>query len=197
MDQVRRSCREGWEDGVAIIRRGKKWTAVIYLGQGRQKWRTFPTRREAELYEARAKLDGAPLAPRRYSVEEYLREWLAARPQDTATAATYEDVVTLHLVPAIGAIPLSRLGPAAIEDMMTRERVRGAALSSIARQLAVLSSALKRAVKRGLIRQNPVAPGRPTENPAQCDRVSGHGGGAPVPSGACPVSARGGDRLYP
>jgi integrase len=65
-------------------------------------------------------------------------------------------VITFHLLPALGPIPLARLGPAAIEDPIARERKRGSAEASIARQIAVLSSALNRAVKRGLIRQNPV-----------------------------------------
>lgn len=142
---------------MAIIKRGRTWVVITYLGRGRQRWRTFGTRREAEFHEARMKLDGAPIAPRRYTVEAYLLEWLEARPKDTATWETYEDVVKGHLIPALGAIPLVRLGPVALEDFVAAQRKRGYAESSIERRIAVLSSALRRAVKRKLIRDNPVA----------------------------------------
>jgi hypothetical protein len=143
---------------VAIIKRGRKWVVVTYLGRGRQKWRTFGTRGEAEVYAARLKLDGAPLAPARYTTREWLLECLDGRgSNDTATAAAYESACRVHLIPALGDIPLVRLGPVAIEGFIATERKHGASESSITARIAVLSAALTRARKRGLIRENPIS----------------------------------------
>lgn len=98
------------------------------------------------------------------SVAQYLEEWLwgkqALRP---STQAAYEIHVRRYLVPHLGSLSLTALGPADIERMHRSlasgdDRVgRPLTPSTVRRVHATLMSALNTAVKRGLIDRNPAA----------------------------------------
>jgi len=146
---------------MAIFKRGKKYCCVTYAGRvdgrERQRWKTFATRGEAETWEARQTLDGPALAPARLTVGEYLGVWIEhhrARPQ---SIARYRSAMKNHLVPGIGHIRLSKLGPAVLEDFIHRQEDAGYAPATIRHNLFVLNTALNRAFKQRVITINPMS----------------------------------------
>ena len=146
---------------MTIFRRGKHWVCVTYLGRmegkKRQRWRTFQTRDEAEIYEARLRLDGVPIASSRLTFGEWLDQWLATdRPPSEATAYRYEQTVRLHLKPALGHIRLLRLGSGALENFIEDQKQHGYSVGTIAQNIRVISTALHCAMRRRLIITNPV-----------------------------------------
>ena len=90
-----------------IRRRGKSW--VVYLRvDGRQHWKSFRTRDEAELYLARvkaAKVGKEFRAPTKIRFADFAQEWLRdyAKPNvKERTYETYEGSLRNHLVPEFG-----------------------------------------------------------------------------------------------
>jgi integrase len=144
-----------------IFKRGKRWVCKVYVGRvggkERQQWRTFATRDEAERNEAHLRLDGAPLAPSPLTVREYLEDWVEAHHVREQSRMRYRSVVRHHLVPALGHIRLTKLGPAAIENFIRSELDAGYSPTTIRVNLAVLTTAFNRAVKHRLLTQNPMA----------------------------------------
>lgn len=146
---------------MTVFKRGKRWVCKVYVGRvdgkERQRWKTFATRAEAETYEARLRLDGVPLAPSRLTVGEYLEDWIESHHVRKQSKTRYRSVMRHHLTPAIGHLRLVRLGPAAIEDFIKRQLDAGYSPTTVRVNLAVLTTALNRAVKRRLLTQNPMA----------------------------------------
>lgn len=153
-----RGRRSGHGDG--------RWVGTVDLGwrDGKRVRRTVygKTRAEAsdKLDALRQKLQGglAP-APARLTVESYLVDWLAStkttiRP---ATVASYESLVRVHVVPAIGRIRLARLTVADVERMLRDASASGLSPRRVAMIRAVLRRALGRAVKHRLIPANVAA----------------------------------------
>ena len=104
------------------------WSIVLELGRDpatgkrRQQWTTFRgTKRDAErkLAELQHQMDtGSYLRPSRLRVAGFLQQWLKdyAWPNVAPrTAEGYEHIVHQHLIPALGAIPLSQLTPQGLQ----------------------------------------------------------------------------------
>lgn len=122
------------------------WTIVIETGrtaEGRRTRRRFPlvgTKRQAEseLAERIHQLEtGALLQQDRITVAEYLQYWLGvyARPNTSPrTYERYEEIVRLHLSPALGGHRLTKLTPLHIqkhyqESLVSGRKVRRASKS--------------------------------------------------------------------
>src|SRR5437879_895398 len=113
--------------------RRKSWGVKIYLGRNpetgtpRQKWFSFPTRREAEaqLSQMLAQLHGGGTIPTtKLTVAEYLEQWLekyAASNVRETSLKSYRDIVRQHLIPALGLILLRRLSPLDVQGYYTAE----------------------------------------------------------------------------
>jgi integrase len=104
---------------------------------------------------------GLPVATDdRQTVEQYLRGWLeeAVRPSvRPKTYTTYEGYVRCHLVPELGRIPLSKLGPHDVQSMLNRKLAAGLSPRSVHHLRAILRSALGRAVRWGELPRNVAA----------------------------------------
>lgn len=169
-----------------IRQRGERsWAIVIDLGrdpatgQRRQKWHSVKgTKRDAQRELARLVHEyntGAYVEPAKLSVSEYLQKWLADYAQGRVAARTYDryqEIVRLHLSPALGAMPLSKLQPLHIQAYYTRAlkegrldgREGGLSPQTILHHHRLLHEALEQAVRWQLLNRNPadaVEPPRP------------------------------------
>lgn len=106
-----------------LYRRGRSWVAVFRAG-GRQQWRSFPTRSEAELYLARARVDvarGTFRAPVKMRFGDFAAEWLRDYARGSVAPKTfegYEGVLRLHLVPEFGERLVSEISRKAIDTFV-------------------------------------------------------------------------------
>ena len=135
---------------------------------GRQKSiakRGFATRREAELYEAQIKLElqtgSAAMVgygpESKQKLKEYLPKWYESYHHNLAksTRYSYWSGISIHLIPMLGEVPLNKLTPQMIDDMIAQLREKGLAENSVRYCHRILSSALSSAVKYGYIPNNP------------------------------------------
>ena len=155
------------------------WAVVLSMGRdprtGKkvQKWiGGLKTLREAQAKRAQVLVDlqaGTWTAPTRLSTGEYLERWL----QDYAKAACgpvtlrgYEAIIRRHVIPALGHIPLARLGPQAIQryysEVLAREvkregGMRPVTTTTVHAHHRLMRTALGHAVRWGHIARNPAS----------------------------------------
>jgi integrase len=99
------------------------------------------------------------LAVPKQTVAQFLNHWLAHTVQPNLAPKTYESyegMVRLHLNPCIGHLVLTELAPQHIDGLIQQLRTRDLAKRTVQYAVAVLSRALNRAVKYGVIARNPV-----------------------------------------
>jgi integrase len=162
------------------------WSIVLYLGrdpvtgQKRYKWHTVSGNKkkaESELARLLHELDtGVYVEPGKLTLKEYLERWLTDYAKLKVGAKTferYEAIVTQHLIPALGALPLSKLQPLHIQAVYSKAlqdggrkdgREGGLSARTVLHHHRVLSQALKQAVRWQLVARNvadSVEPPRP------------------------------------
>jgi integrase len=144
----------------------KKWDFAVTLGRdpvtGKRKQitrRGFPTKKAAEReltkliaeYERGSHIDLSKLTLATYLTDR----WLPARKAKlrATTYARYESIINVHLVPGLGAIPIQKLRPEALQAWYAK---LGKRLSpkSVANIHGVLHKALNDALKWGLVGRN-------------------------------------------
>src|SRR5438034_1680572 len=163
--------------------RRKSWAVKIYLGRDsgtakpRQKWFSFPTRREAEaqLSQMLTQIHGGGTIPTtKLTVGEYLEDWLkkyATSNVRETSLKSYRDIIRLHLIPALGSIPLRRLSPLDAQGYYT-SKLNGDATpkqqplspSTVRKHHAILHVALEHAVQWGLLAANVCDRVKPPKN---------------------------------
>lgn len=128
---------------------------------GRPHARTFPTRREASTYLASVQTDvsrGSWHDPdaARVRFDEYAVAWLDARVDlKPTTQELYRWLLTKHLIPALGRIPLEDITPVRVRTWYAALARRGA--PSTTRQCyALLRTILNTAVDDEVLLRNPV-----------------------------------------
>jgi integrase len=135
------------------------WRATVSLPGGKRKYLSGRTRQEVskKLAAALTHADkGLPFTPERLTTGAYLNQWLrdvqpTVKPK---TYASYEQLVRVHILPALGTTPLARLQAADIKRFLADRDQAG--LSPRTRQylLAVLHMALRSARESELIARN-------------------------------------------
>lgn len=142
-----------------------RWVSVLSLGteNGRRVRRAFYGRDrpavKAKLRQAQRLYEqGIVPAPDRLTVGLYLREWLAGaapsiRPR---TFVGYEGDIRLHLEPALGAIPLTKLTPSDIRRFVA-DKLTAQSPRSVARMVTTLRIALSQAVRDDFVPRNVAA----------------------------------------
>ena len=99
------------------------------------------------------------------TVAVWLKQWLDEAQHVVArkTHERYDEIVTLHLIPALGAIPLAKLAPVHIQTYYTqalecgrRDGTGGLSAQTVVHHARVLSAALGRARALRLIATNPI-----------------------------------------
>jgi integrase len=144
------------------------WSLILDLGyqpdsatgipKRKQKWITFRgSKRQAQAKLAElvnAHNNGDLVEPSKLTLGAWLTEWLekAIKPRKRAgTYRVYARVITSKLVPALGAIRLQQLKSLDIEAYYATQTVSASTLSQ---HHAILSGALKAAMKAGLVTRN-------------------------------------------
>src|SRR2546421_11169052 len=114
----------GYGEGTIRQRADGRWEARLRDQGAGQRSFYGSTRREVQLklLEGRRDRDrGKAHTTSRLTVERFLRQWLEdvarqrVRPQ---TFKRYRELVTAHLIPALGRIALDKLGPADVQAML-------------------------------------------------------------------------------
>jgi integrase len=167
-----------------IRQRGpQSWAIVLDLGRDaegkrRQKWHTVRgSKKDAQRELARLLHEintGAYVEPSRMTVSDFLDRWLDDYARASVSAKTferYEEIVRLHLKPALGHHPLAKLQPLHIARYYTEAlasgRIDGSgglSARSVLHHHRVLRAALHQGVKWLLLPRNPadaVDPPRP------------------------------------
>jgi len=100
---------------------------------------------------------GIELDPSSVTVNEYLQRWLndsvrgSVRP---ITFESYERLVRVHVVPALGCVKLKALSPAHLQALYRDRLDAGLSPSTVQRLHGVIHRALKQALRWGLVPRN-------------------------------------------
>jgi integrase len=117
--------------------------------------------------------EGRNVEPERQTVGHFLEWWLSACLAPRVRRRTLEScraLVRLHIAPEIGTIPLARLSPQDVQELLNRKLHAGLSPRSVQYIRAVLRSALARAVKWDLVPRNvcdSVSPPRVPRTPVE------------------------------
>jgi integrase len=103
----------------------------------------------------------AYVKPAPVTFASYADEWLdaypAAKSLKRSTVSGYKLIINTHLSRALGQLKLEALTPERIERYVADKRREGLAPRTLNRHLNLLNLLLSSALKRGLIRTNPIA----------------------------------------
>src|SRR5262252_2995462 len=156
-DRVQRRVRK---DGTVVEK--TIWCASVSLDYGERKVIYGNTREEvaAELVRLLgARQGGLPLPGVRLKVGQYLEQWLeeTVKPsRKPLTYVRYENVTRRHLIPTLGKVPLSKLGPREVQRLQAHIISQGLGQATVLGARNILSAALTQAERWGLIQRNPV-----------------------------------------
>jgi len=138
------------------------WRASLSLEGGNRKYLSGRTRADVARKLASALRDvqhGLPLPGERLTLQAYLAGWLenTVKPgRRDGTYLLYASAVRLHIGPAIGKVPLARVGPQHVQKLQAELLAKNLGIKRIRLIRAALSAALAQAVKWNLIVRNPV-----------------------------------------
>ena len=157
-----------------IRKRGNSYAIVVELprdpatGKRRQQWHYVKgTKRDAEraLRNILTSMDnGSYIKPKRSTLGALLTQWLADYVTMRTTPRTlesYSSIVNRHLIPALGAIPLTELQPQHIQSYYARALEKGRAdnkgglsARSVLYHHRIMAKALDYGVKMGMTARN-------------------------------------------
>ena len=142
-------------------RSNRRYRARYRDPEGRERSRTFATKREAERWLACVETDkatGAWVDPNRgrVTVDEWSTRWLATvvhlKPK---TRAGYESILEAHIRPRLGAVPIARLDSVAVRGFVSDLSGAGLGAGTVRNAYNVLRSICSTAVEAGAIKVSP------------------------------------------
>ena len=152
--------KRGNNEGSIRQRPDGTWEARLTLGDGARKSLYGKTRAEVAVKLAAAKRDLdhglSVLRDERQTVGQYLVTWLAdMKPHlQPSSARRYGDYVRLHLIPALGRVPLAKLSAQQVQGLQTRLLAAGLSPTTTQSAHRVLHRALHDAERLGLVVRN-------------------------------------------
>jgi integrase len=151
--------KRGNSEGSLTKRADGRWEARISLSDGTRKSFYAKTRQEAARRLAEAMRDrdrGLPITGERQTVAQFLSVWLETiRPTvGVGTWKRYEEIVRLHLIPAIGAHSLAKLSPQNVQALYAAKLEAGLSTTTVHHIHAALHLALESAVSLDLVARN-------------------------------------------
>jgi integrase len=157
------SKKRGNGAGSITKRNDGRWMArfTVHTAKGPKRRHIYGrTRQEVATKLAKAMTDrdgGIELDPSSVTVNEYLQRWLndsvkgSVRP---ITFESYERLVRVHVVPALGRVKLKALSPAHLQGLYRDRLDAGLSSSTVQRLHAVIHRALKQALRWDLVPRN-------------------------------------------
>ena len=144
------------------------WVGTVELERGldgkrRKKRVRAKTEKEAKLRLRRvneALAEGRNVVSTRGSTKAWLEWWSSGpllREVQASTAVDYQNVLRYYVIPHIGAVPLDKLSPLHVENMMQKLEEQGLAPRTVARARTTLRRALGQAQKYGRVERNVAA----------------------------------------
>lgn len=159
-----------------IEKRGKDTYRIkVYLGMvdGRKKYLTRTVHGEKKAAEKLLRdiiqqmETGGYVDPARITLGDILRRWLETDVQQLAhnTRATYRFEAEKHLIPALGAVYLSRLNSTMLEDYYQNKLAEGLSPATVRKHHFMLTAALDYAMRHRMIAHNVARQARPPRVP--------------------------------
>lgn len=135
------------------------WQANWREPSGKQRSKTFPTKREANTFLAEmatAKSRGAYVSPHagRTLFRDHAMKWMAARRTETTTSARDESVMRTHVLPQWGGWQLGKIGHLEVEEWVKELAARRSGWV-VSKALQLTSAVLRSAVRNRLVGVNP------------------------------------------
>jgi integrase len=155
--------RRGNGEGSISRRKDGRWEAryTVYADESVQRPVLYgKTRKEAADKLAKALADragGYTFDTENMSVGEYLDRWLNDSDRGSVRTSTYErheQIVRLHLKPALGRVKLSKLTPAHVQGLYREKLDSGLSPATVQKIHAVLHKALAQELKWTMIPRN-------------------------------------------
>ena len=155
--------KRGNGEGSISRRKNGGWIAqyAVYTAKGRKR-KTIYGKTRAEVAAKLAKAlsdreDGLVFDDEGLTVAGYLERWLKGSVRDTVRPSTYErneQLVGLHIAPALGRLKLKNLTPAHVRWFYREKLDRGLSSATVHKMHVVLHKALGQAVRDGLVPRN-------------------------------------------
>ena len=159
----RRRSKPAYGEGSIYQRGDGRWVTAVVLESGERKVFYAKTEDEANknLKEIRGYLDDKLPLPSQQKLGDYLLEWLNRDTRresvTSATWASYEGHIRLHISPVIGNIRLADLQPEHIDKLVSKLKAKGLAPATIRKIRVTLQTAMGEALKRGHVVRNVVS----------------------------------------
>ncbi|MDO8614991.1 MAG: tyrosine-type recombinase/integrase [Dehalococcoidia bacterium] len=151
--------KRGNAEGTIYKRTDGRWCAAVTLDGGKRRAFYGATRGAVQdkLRAAKRAIDdGLPVSSDRQKVGHFLTRWLAEVAQPTVRPSTYtryRELLTGHVVPALGHLPLAKLGPQDLNALYGKLAQR-LAPRTVGHVHRVLHRALRDALHWGLVARN-------------------------------------------
>ena len=156
--------RRGNGEGSVFQRKDGRWVGTVTLGyeSGRRRRKSIYGKTQREVVEKLAQIRrdvqlGMQPADERTRVGELLQRWLdeSARPRvRPRTLEGYRAIVRLHLDPTLGHVPLVKLTPIHVQELLNTKLDDGFSPTRVRAIHAVLRAALNQAERWELIHRN-------------------------------------------
>ncbi len=153
--------RRGNGEGSIIRRSDGRWCAALSLEGGRRKFIYGRTRHEVATRMAAALADreqGLLVPGGRQTLGQFLVRWLQDSVKPTVrpkTYTSYSQLLRIHILPALGAVPLAKLDPPRVQRFLNDKLAEGRLSARTIQYLhAVLRAALGQALKWRLVSVN-------------------------------------------
>lgn len=162
-----RTTRRGAGEGAIFRRKDRRWCGILSLGrEGGKRIRksfygaTAEALRE-QMLEARSdRSAGLPVLRGRLTLGQFLERWLmefakpAVRPR---TLERYQQLVGLHVMPEVGQSSPREIAAADVQRLLNRKLADGLSPKTVRHVRAVLTVALNRSLRWGLLSRNVAA----------------------------------------
>ena len=153
--------RRGKGEGSLYQRKSDgRWVGSFKPEDGSRKYVYGDTRKEAHEKLQKAMRDcqqGKLLANSKQTVRQYLEQWLEQAHHPSIRETTYHEhgiLLRVHILPALGHVPLQRLTPQRIQAFYAKKLDEGLSTGYIQTMHAILHKALDNAVKWELVPRN-------------------------------------------
>jgi integrase len=172
--------------------RGLVYDVRLRTPDGRAYKRAFPTRKEAEVFQANELANqsrGDWVDPRigKVSLESFATTWIAERPDlRPRTRDLYEWLLRKHVLPHLGSVLVGNLRPSDVRTWHSNLLKAGVGPVTVAKAYRLLRTVLGTAVTDGMLAKNPCnigaggierSPERPTATVGQVDALADAVGG--------------------